>query len=166
MTPCILVAFLVAACNDAQPSQLGLTIPLAVVCETINGYEDYVPREQPVLSRGEKLRVYARVEGATIRETPRGFRVSLTQDAFIRRVGSEGKPVFSKLNIVDFDQTQPDSPDGVYLENTIETKGLPPGHYWLEMELRDRLGGDPKPRATKKVEFQVLPPARTSREPR
>ena len=158
MTSCILILLLVGP-DELQPTKTGLTIPLAVVCETISGYEDYVPREEPVVSRGEKLRVYAQVDGATIQETPKGFRVSLVQDAFVRKVGSEGKPLLTKLKIVNFDQTRSDYPGGVYLENTIETKGLPPGHYQLEMTLRDRLGGKPEPEVTKIVEFRVVPPA-------
>jgi hypothetical protein len=128
----------------------------AVVCRTINGYEDYVPLPDAAQTSEEKLLVYYRPLRYKVDFADGYYRAHVTQDNEIRKRGGKGI-VRQKRNVVDYEPKTKDPPRQLYIRNTISLKGLEPGDYELTIILHDELDkGSPASRQV--VKFKVIPP--------
>jgi hypothetical protein len=147
------------ASSDQEPSPTprpgGLRMSRAVVCRTINGYEDYEPLPDAAQTIYEKLLIYYRPLRYKIDLTDGYYRAHLTQDNEIRKRGDK-KILRSKRKVVEYapKTRQPLGP--LYIRNMIDLKGLKPGDYELTIILHDELEKDAPP--TKQVvKFKVIP---------
>jgi hypothetical protein len=128
----------------------------AVVCRSIEGYEDYEPLPDAALTSDEKLLVYYRPFGYKSTFVKDSYQAHFTQDFQIRRRG--GKAVlFQKLKMLDYTAKSPRPPERIYFRNTISLKGLKPGDYDLVIILHDEI--DKGAAATQVVKFRVIPAA-------
>jgi hypothetical protein len=148
----------------ASPSPVRgtLTMSEAVVCRSIDGYEDYEPLPDAAQTSDEKLLVYYRPFGYRTTFVKDAYQAHLTQDAEIRRRGEKGV-LRQKKKLLDYTAKSPQPPEQIYLRNTISLKGLKPGDYVLTIILHDELGDGPP--ATQVVRFRVVPaqdPRKTS----
>lgn len=130
-----------------------LSIHDAVVCESVNGYRDYVQRDPPELTRDEKLLLYYEIDNAAYEKEGGTYRVNLLQDARIYRKGKKNA-VWKKDAMARYNGKSEMPPDGIYMMNTIELKRLEPGVYEVEIVLHDKLGGGEP--VTERLEFTVI----------
>jgi hypothetical protein len=137
-----------------KPDPDALTMAPAVVCRSIEGYEDYVPLPGAATTSEEKLLVYYRPLNYRVEHAGKAYKVHLTQDGRIRRRGQKAL-LFSKDKLLDYEAKTPQPPGGVYLRNMISLKGLKPGEYDFEIILHDAL--NEKAVATQILPFRVIP---------
>jgi hypothetical protein len=138
----------------APPRRPDLTDP--IVCHSVRGFREFVPRDEPELTRDEKLQVYYEPFNFTIvrqKDGPR-FRAHLTQDIRIRRAGAD-RPLQERKGVIDYSPESDDPPSSFYMFTTLELKQLPAGSYVLDLILRDELGQD-KPETVQTVPFRVV----------
>ncbi len=128
----------------------------AVVCETIEGYEDYRPLPGASLTSDEKLLVYYRPLGYRVEQEGPSYRLRLTQDGQIRRRG-EKAVLQKKAKLLDYEVKAKAPPGPIYLRNMISLKGLKPGEYDFDIILHDEVGAGPP--AVQTVPFRVVPAA-------
>jgi hypothetical protein len=140
--------------GPTKPEALGMTP--AVVCETIEGYEDYRPLPGASLTSDEKLLVYYRPLGYRVEQEGPSFRLRLTQDGQIRRRG-EKAVLQKKAKLLDYEVKAKAPPGPIYLRNMISLKGLKPGEYDFDIILHDEVGAGPP--AMQTVPFRVVLPA-------
>lgn len=150
--------------NDGPaPKAGGLRMSRAVVCSTIDGYEDYKPLPGAVQTSEEKLLVYYRPLRYKVESVGEMYHAHLTQDAEIRKKGSKGI-VRQKQKLLDYNPKVKDPPRQIYLRNTISLKGLTPGDYELTIILHDVLDkGSPPSRQV--VTFTIVPPGDPRQRP-
>ena len=129
-------ALLVLMQGADKPAALEMT--KAVVCSTIRGYEDYSPLAEAVLVKDEKMMLYYKPTHYKIEKTKAHSTVRLTQDAKIRRRG-EKAVLWSKLEMVKYEEKVKGPAQAVYMTNSISLKTLTPGDYDLEVILHDKL---------------------------
>ncbi|MHB1557889.1 MAG: hypothetical protein ACYC61_10445 [Isosphaeraceae bacterium] len=143
--------------DDSPTSKAGgLRMSRAVVCSTIDGYEDYKPLPGASQTSEEKLLVYYRPLRYKIESVSDKYHAHLTQDAEIRKKGSKAI-VRQKKKLLDYNPKTKDPPRQIYLRNTISLKGLSPGDYELTILLHDELDrGSPPSRQV--VKFTIVPP--------
>lgn len=160
-------AFAVIACLLAlgadDPESSKLSMRPAVACSKITGYGDYVPLNEPVLTRDDKLLVYYEPTGYTYEMVGKEYRVHLVQDGLIHRRG-EKAILQSKEKLLDYVGKSKTPPfNNVFLSNTIALKSLPPGEYDLEIVLRDELS---KGQVAKQLlKFRIKLPDETPEKP-
>jgi hypothetical protein len=160
--PAFLLVFLSISMADDPPTartpprRPDLTDP--IVCLSVRGFREYVPRDEPELTRDEKLQVYYEPFNFTIvrqQDGPR-FRAHLTQDIRIRKAGSE-RPLQERRGVIDYSPESDDPPTSFYMFTTLELKQLPAGSYELDLILRDELAeGKRKPETVQTVPFRVV----------
>lgn len=145
----LLVALALAALAADDPQDANakpkLTMTPAVACAKVNGYEDYVPLAEVVLTKDDKLLLYYEPSGFEFERVGREYRVHLVQDGRVRRKG-EKKVLQSKDKLLDYKGTFETPSASVYLANTVALKPLPPGEYELEIILHDEVGKGPPAR--------------------
>jgi hypothetical protein len=140
--------------ESPPPARETLQMSEAVVCRSIDGYEDYEPLPDAAQTSDEKLLVYYRPFGYKTAFIKDSYQAHLTQDAEIRRRG--GKAVLrQKKKLLDYTAKSPQPPELIYLRNTISLKELKPGEYDLAIILHDEIGQGPP--ATQVVKFRVIP---------
>ena len=61
----------------------------AVACSSIKGFGDYVPLEEAVLTRDDKLQLYYEPSGYLYETVGKEYRVHFTQDARLHRRGQK-----------------------------------------------------------------------------
>jgi hypothetical protein len=135
----------------------------AVVCRTINGYEDYEALPDAAQTSEEKLLIYYRPLRYKIDSSSDYNRAHLIQDNEIRKRGDK-KIVREKRKVVEYEPKTKQPLGPLYIRNTISLKGLSPGDYELTIILHDELDKGAPP--TKQVvKFKVIPPhdSRTKR---
>lgn len=143
-----------------EPAKSGrsarLAMSRAVVCRSIDGYEQFEPLDPPVLTSDEKLLVYYRPLHYRIVQRKQDYVVHFSQDGAIRR---KGRPVVlrSKKRLLDIESTSRESPDLVYLRNAVSLKGLSPGFYEYVVTLRDE--NAPGSQVKQTVGFRIAPAA-------
>ncbi|MGE3820402.1 MAG: hypothetical protein AB7I30_13390 [Isosphaeraceae bacterium] len=137
--------------DDPDDGGFGFTPP--IVCQEINGFEDYVPLPEPVLTADEKLLLYYRPRHFKTEPVGEKFRAHLTQDARIRRKGRK-TVLRSEDAMVDYQVDAAPPPRLLYIRNTVSLKGLSPGEYELDVILHDRIGRSEP--ATRSVPFRVV----------
>lgn len=142
-----------APADDPEPpARLAMTP--AVACRKINGYGDFEPLDEPVLTRHDKLLVYYEPSGFAHDRDGKEYRVHLVQDGRIRRRGEQAI-ILGKDKFLDYVGKSKTPPLGVYLSNSIALKNLQPGDYDLEIILHDPIG---KGRTARQVlKFRVKP---------
>lgn len=141
-----------------------LAMTEAVVCESIDGYEDYVARDEPALTKDEKLLIYYRPLHYKIEPYKKSkHRAHLTQDVRIRRKG-EKTALWKKDDVVDYEVKVDDPPTRIYLTNTISLKYLKPGEYELDLILKDQVGEGAAARQS--VPFRVKPSPEVPEKPK
>ncbi len=130
-----------AVAGDDPPAKKLAMMP-AVACESIAGFEDYVPLDEVVLTRDDKLLIYYRPIDFQHEQVGKEFRVHLVQDARLHKRGAKAV-LQSKDKMVDYKGTFKGLPISLFLSNTVALKPLPPGEYDLEIILHDEIGKGP-----------------------
>lgn len=139
-----------------QPSG-PLAMTRALACESIKGYQDYVPRPEAALTKDEKLLVYYEPLNYAIERDRTGmYRAHLSQDARVRRRG-EKTVLWKKDNLLDYEVKGNGPPKRICLMNTIALKALKPGEYDLDIVLHDRIGNGPPVTQTLKITVKPSP---------
>lgn len=143
--------------DTTQPKLGGLRMSRAVVCESIDGFEDYKVLRGASQTSEEKLLIYYRPLGYTIKRDEEGFYTAhLTQDNEIRKRGKK-KVLRAKKKVVEYEPKHKDGIGPIYIRNTISLKGLKPGEYDITIILHDILDPDAPP-SRQIVRFKVIPP--------
>jgi hypothetical protein len=146
--------------DDPQPevkSRSSLWMTKAVVCESIDGYEDYEPLPGAALTSDEKLLVYFRPLGFKSAHVGESYQAHLTQDGEIHRRG-EKTILRKKSKLIDYTSDKyPQPVFNLYLRDTISLRGLKPGDYDLIIILHDEVAKGAT--ATQVVKFRVIPAA-------
>jgi hypothetical protein len=156
--------------SDVAPSPTprpgGLRMSRAVVCRTINGYEDYEPLPDAAQTSEEKLLIYFRPLRYKIESADGYYRAHLVQDNEIRKQGAK-EIVRQKRKVVEYEPKSKNPLGPLYIRNTISLKDLKPGDYDLTIILHDELEKDAPP-TRQVVRFKVIPPhdGRTKRPTR
>jgi hypothetical protein len=143
--------------EEPQPppeDRLGMTP--AIACESIAGYEQYVPLAEAALTKDDKLLLYYRPLHYTIVQTGSKFQTHLVQDVRVRKRGDK-KVVWSKEKLVDETNEKPEPPTLLCHFNKIALKGLTPGEYDLDIILHDLNSKGPPAEQT--FRFKVKPSA-------
>ncbi|QDV34237.1 hypothetical protein [Tautonia plasticadhaerens] len=141
---------------STAPRHPDLTGP--IVCLSVRGFREFVPREEPSLTKDEKLQVYYEPFNFTIvrLEGGEGFRAHLTQDVRIRKAG-QGKVIQEIEGVIDYAPESDDPPTSFYMFTTLELKRLPVGPYELDLVLRDELA-EGTPETVQVVPFEIVSP--------
>jgi hypothetical protein len=134
----------------------GLKITGAVVCRTIDGYENYRLLRGAQLTSDEKLLVYYLPLNYKVISRGDEYIAHFTQDGQIRRKG-EKQVLLQKKNMMDYEAKNSAPPEQVFIKNSFSLKGLPAGEYEYDIILRDE--NDPGSTVTQSVKFRVIPPA-------
>lgn len=144
--------------NDpAAPKTGGLRMSRAVVCSSIDGYENYKPLPGATQTSEEKLLVYYRPLRYKIEMVDDElYHAHLTQDAEIRKKGSKAI-LRQKQKVLEYNPRMKEPPRQIYLRNTISLKGLSPGDYELTIILHDKLDNGAPP-SRQIVKFTIVPP--------
>jgi hypothetical protein len=144
--------------NPDSDSDSGLGMSPAVVCRSIDGFENYEPLPGGALTSDDKLLVYYRPLNYRVERKGATLHIHLVQDGQIRRRG-EKAVLMAKQKLLDIDYKSKEPEGPVYLRNTVALKGLPPGDYDFDIILYDVLApGTPTARQT--LEFKVVPVAK------
>jgi hypothetical protein len=138
------------------PKPGGLRMSRAVVCKSIDGYENYKPLPGAAQTSEEKLLIYYRPLRYKIDFVDDYYRAHLVQDNEIRKRGRK-EIVRQKPKVVEYDPKSKDPLGPIYIRNTISLKGLAPGDYELTIILRDELDKGAPP-SKQVVTFKVIPP--------
>jgi hypothetical protein len=135
----------------------------AVVCRTIDGYEDYTPLPGAAQTSEEKLLVYYRPLRFRVEKNGGLYRAHLTQDGRLRRKGQKAV-IYSRTKMLEYEPKSESSFDHCYLRSLVSLKGLKPGEYEFDIILHDELVKGAT--ATQTVSFRVVPvaPAETGKE--
>jgi hypothetical protein len=143
------------AAKSADPKG-SLSMTPAVVCRSIDGYEQFEPLKGAAQTSEEKLLVYLRPLGFKTQRTGDSFEAHLIPDFQIRRRGE--KPILlQKKKYIEYKPTSPQPPRFIYLKSVISLKGLAPGEYDLTIILHDEIAQEDP--ATQVVKFRVIPAA-------
>ena len=144
------LAMLGLGADDPPARKLAMTP--AVACAKITAFGDFVPLDEAVVTRDDKLLVYYEPSGFLYETVGKEYRVHFIQDARIHRRGQRAS-LFSKDKLLDYTGKSKQPPLNVYLTNTIALKDLAPGEYDLEIILHDEVAkGLP---ATQNLKFRV-----------
>ena len=154
-----------AASEDTPtPPQPGtLRMSRAVVCKSIDGYENYKPLPGAAQTSEEKLLIYYRPLRYKVDFVDGYYRAHLVQDNEIRRRGRK-EIVRQKKKVVEYDPKGREPLGPIYIRNTISLKGLQPGDYELTIILRDELDKEAGP-TRQVVTFKVIPPQDPRKKP-
>ena len=133
----------------------GLSITGAVVCRTIDGYENYKLLVGPQLTSDEKLLVYYLPFNYKVVSRGNEYLAHFTQDGQIRRKG-EKQVLLRKKNMMDYEAKSTVPPEQVFIKNSFSLKGLSPGEYEYDIILRDE--NEPGSTVTQTVKFRVVAP--------
>ncbi|MDG3003971.1 hypothetical protein [Paludisphaera mucosa] len=148
----------------ATEPEMSLRIEGQVVCQSIEGYEDYEERPEAEQTSDEKLLVYFRPKNYAIVRKGEDYAAHFTQDGQIRALGKK-KVLLRKEKLLDYEAVSKTPPRNLYISNTFSLKGLPPGEYEYDMILRDE--NLEKATVTASVKFRVvaakLPKAETDK---
>jgi hypothetical protein len=139
-----------------SPKPGGLRMSRAVVCKSIDGYENYKPLPDAAQTSEEKLLIYYRPLRYRIDFVEGYYCAHLVQDNEIRKRG--GKDIVrQKKKVVEYNPKSKVPLGPIYIRNTISLKELKPGDYDLTIILRDERDKGAQP--TKQVvKFKITPP--------
>jgi len=137
----------------ARPIRLRMSP--AVVCRSIDGYEQYEKLRGAALTAEEKLLVYYRPLDYKMVQKDAVFTAHLTQDGQIRRTG-EKTVLLRKQSLLNYEPKSPNPLGPIYLRNSFSLKGLAPGEYEYDIILRDEY--EPGPPAIQSLKFRVIAP--------
>jgi hypothetical protein len=141
--------------SGSSPRAGGLRMSRAVVCRTIDGYEQYTPLPGAAQTSDEKLLIYYRPQRYKIDFVDDYYTAHLVQDNEIRKKGKK-EIVRQKKKVVEYQPKQKQPLGPFYIRNTISLKGLDPGDYELTIILRDELDTGTPP-SKQVVKFKVIP---------
>lgn len=143
--------------KSPAPSRPDLTDP--ILCLSVRGFREFVPREKTEISRDEKLHVYYEPFNYLIARNTEGktYRAHLSQDVRIRKAGSD-RVLQERRAIVDYDPESSDPPTSFYMLMILELKQYPLGSYEADLVLRDELA-EGKPETIRTIAFQVVSPS-------
>jgi hypothetical protein len=126
----------------------------AVLCRSIDGFEQYEVLPGAAQTADEKLLVYYRPLDYKVVQKDDLFTAHLTQDGQIRRQGEKAVLLRKKM-ILDYQPKSPEPLGPIFLRNSFSLKGLRPGDYEYEIILRDE--NQPGPPAIQTLKFRVVP---------
>jgi hypothetical protein len=127
----------------------------AIVCRSIEGYEDYEPLPGAAMTADEKLLIYYRPLNYRSTLNQGWYQAHFTQDGEIRKRGAK-KFIRQKLKVLDYTTPKTEQPpELIYLRNTISLKGLEPGEYDFVITLHDEVAKSAPARQI--VKFRVIP---------
>lgn len=129
----------IAVVSWQEPGGAGLDFSEPVVCRSIKGYEDYVPLDEPVVSRTEKVLIYTRPTGYEYVREKDGYRFHLVEDVKVRRKGQKNT-LWGRKRIVEYAGTSPRPPLYLYLETSLGLKEFEAGEYEADLILYDEIG--------------------------
>jgi hypothetical protein len=159
----ILAAFGLAAHAQEPKEEESLRIEGAVVCRSIEGFEDYEILPDAELTSDEKLLVYYRPKNYKSAPGKGGFVAHFTQDGQVRAAGKK-KVLLRKAKLLDYEASSRTHPENVFIRNTFSLKGLPPGDYEYDVILRDENAPKEQGSVTASVKFRVVPAKRPEPE--
>lgn len=136
------------------PKPGGLRMSRAIVCKSIDGFENYQPLPGAAQTSDEKLLIYYRPMRYKIDDVDGFYTAHLIQDNEIRKKG-RNEIVRQKKKVVEFRPRQKQPLGPFYIKNTISLKGLHPGEYELTIILRDQLAKGSPP-SKQVVKFRVI----------
>jgi hypothetical protein len=137
------------------PKRTRFRMTEAIVCRSIEGYEDYEPLPGAAMTADEKLLIYYRPINYRSDLVKGYYQAHFTQDGEIRKKGAK-TAIRQKLKVLDYTTPKMEQPPQlIYLRNTISLKGLEPGEYDFVIILRDEVGKGPPARQV--VRFRVIP---------
>jgi hypothetical protein len=139
-----------------SPKPGGLRMSRAVVCKSIDGFENYKPLPGAAQTSEEKLLIYYRPLRYKIDFVDGYYRAHLVQDNEVRKRGGK-EIVRQKRKVVEYDPKSKDPLGPIYIRNTISLKGLEAGDYDLTIILRDERDKEAPP-TRQVVKFKVIPP--------
>jgi hypothetical protein len=137
------------------PKPGGLRMSRAVVCQSIDGYEDFKALPGAAQTSDEKLLIYYRPQRYKVDQVDGFYIAHLVQDNEIRKKGKK-EIVRQKKKLVEYRPRQKQPLGPIYMRNTISLKGLRPGEYELTIILRDELDKGAPP-SKQVVTFKVIP---------
>jgi hypothetical protein len=135
----------------------GLAMSTAVVCRTIDGYEDYEPQPNAALTSDQKLLIYYRPRNFQLDRQGKFYKAHLVQDGRIRRKGQKAV-LFSRDKMVDFETKYERPFQSLYVKSQASLKGLKPGEYEFEIILHDEVAKSAPVSQT--VSFKVVSPSK------
>lgn len=126
--------------SDNTADSLTMSDPIA--CKSIKGFDDYEPLENATIGPDEKLLIYTRVNGHTVKPAKNDkYQVHLIQDVNVRKKGQK-RVIWGRKKIIDFMGESIDPSERIYLGTTIGIKGIAPGEYQAELILTDAFDTD------------------------
>ena len=141
--------------SSPTPRTGGLRMSRAVVCESIDGFENYKALAGAAQTSDEKLLIYYRPLRYKTDYVNGLYRAHLVQDNEIRKRGRK-EVVRQKKKVVEYDPKSKDPLGPIFIRNTISLKGLEPGDYDLTVILYDQLDKGAPP-SKQIVKFRVIP---------
>jgi hypothetical protein len=141
-----------------RPGERRLAMTPPVACESVAGYEQYVPLPEATLSKDDKLLVYYRPVRYAIVPAGSKFQAHFVQDVRVRKRGDKSV-IWSKEKLFEQKFESPEPPTAIYMYNKIALKGLSPGEYDLDIILHDM--NTKGPPAEQVLHFKVKPSAST-----
>lgn len=130
----------------------GLRMSTAVVCDTIEGYENYVPLKRAAMTSDEKLLLYFRPVNYKIESKDAIYLASFNEDAIIRK-RNDKQIIKRKEKVLEYTARSETPPVQVYLKNQFSLKGLELGDYDLTIILTDKLNGSS---TSQVVKFKIV----------
>jgi hypothetical protein len=132
----------------------GLDMEPAIVCKSIDGYEDYEPLPGAAQTSEEKLLVYMRPTGFQSEKVEKGYQAHLTIDGEVRKRG-EKTILRQKKKLLEYQPVYSTPVYFIYLKHSVSLKGLAPGDYELTIILHDEIAKGAT--ATQVVKFKIIP---------
>jgi len=144
------------ASQEGDEGRLGMSP--AVACESVAGYEQYVPLPDATLTKDDKLLVYYRPLRYAVAAVGSKYQAHFVQDVRVRKRGDK-TIIWSRDKLFEQKFEGADPPALLCLYNKIALKGLTPGEYDLDIILHDVNSKSPPARQI--LQFKVKPSAST-----
>jgi hypothetical protein len=143
-----------SAAKKKAAKNTGLDMEPAIVCKSIDGYEDYEPLPGAAQTSEEKLLVYIRPTGYQSEKVEKGYQAHLTIDGEVRKRG-EKTILRQKKKLLDYQPVYSTPVYFIYLKHAVSLKGLVPGDYELTIILHDEIAKGAT--ASQVVKFKIIP---------
>jgi len=133
--------------NQGQLGMVDFTI-----CDKVLNFGSYVPNREARVEPGGKLLVYYEPINWFINRVQGRFEFNLTQDAAV--LSLDGKELFNQKKMFTFTMNTAKPVFDLYVTNSLNLEGLPPGRYVYRATLHDEFKNAV---ASQTAEFEVGP---------